>query len=157
MTPLLLELWLAFQLATLGPVRDPLAHVRAAQDAAGEDLPVELLLAIAWWESGYQQHPITHHCGVMMVAPQYVSATCSEMRELAVGYAMGAEVLRRWRRLSGGAWREAIRGYRCGGEGLRTDCPQEPGYDDKVLATAERYGWRPPSTPEIVSNLPAGS
>jgi hypothetical protein len=143
-----LRLLLALQLSTLQPaLTDPLAHVHAARDAAGDDLPVELVLAIAWWETGYLPAPHTepHHCGVMQVEPQWLPTRtpCAALRPLSAGYAAGAHFLRRWLVLSGGRWREAIRGYRCGDEGLRKDCHQEPGYDDKVLAQAERFGWTP--------------
>lgn len=122
-----------------------LAHVEAATAAAGDDLPVEVVLAVAWRESGYTVplHTEPWHCGPMQVNPAYVAASCASMRSLPVGYAAGAEILRRWIRLSGGRWREAIRGYRCGWEGLARDCAVEPGYDDKVLRVAAAFGWRP--------------
>ena len=140
------NLAIALRLAAAVPVTDPLLHVEHATTAAGYDLPVEIVLAIAWHESGLTAAPPDqepHHCGVMQVAPRWTGVPCAELRGIARGYAVGVDVLRRWLWHSHGAMMPAVRAYRCGWAGLERACPEDPGYGERVLALATKLGWRP--------------
>lgn len=137
---------LSFSLAAAVPVADPSIHVEHALAAAREDLPVEIVLSIAWYESGLTAAPPDqepHHCGVLQVAPRWTGIPCVELRDLAHGYAAGANVLRVWLRHSRGAVLPAVRAYRCGWAGLVRACAEDPAYGTRVLALATRLGWRP--------------
>ena len=141
-----LRLALALRLAAAVPVTDPLLHVEHAMAAAGGDLPVEIVLAIGWYESGLTASPPDqepHHCGVMQVAPRWTGIPCAELRDLARGYAAGADVLRRWLRHSRGAVLPAVRAYRCGWAGLERACIEDPTYGTRVTALAAKLGWGP--------------
>jgi hypothetical protein len=132
---------LARRLAALAPgVHDPAEHARLATVAAGADLPPELVLAIAWHESGLTEGRDGEpwHCGVMQVIPP--AGGCVAMRAFPVGYAAGVATMRNWRRISKD-WHQALRGYRCGWVGWRADdCPDGlgRGYAAMVLRTAGR-------------------
>jgi hypothetical protein len=132
---------LARRLAAFAPtVPDPAEHARLATSAACADLPPELVLAIAWHESGLTEGRGGEpwHCGVMQVIPP--AGGCVAMRAFPVGYAAGADALRAWRRL-GANWHHTLSGYRCGWVGWRAgDCPVDlgRGYAATVLRTAGR-------------------
>jgi soluble lytic murein transglycosylase-like protein len=134
---------LARRLAAFAPsVPDPAEHARLATAASGADLPPELVLAIAWHESGLTEGRGGEpwHCGVMQVIPP--AGGCVAMRAFPVGYSAGTAAMRNWRRL-GGSWHRALSGYRCGGVGWRAgDCPVDlgRGYAAMVLRTAGRLG-----------------
>lgn len=148
MTALFAALLLAWRLALFAPtVPASLAHARYAIDAAGADLPPEIVLAVAWHESGLTEGRSGEpwHCGVMQVIPR--PGRCQAMRAFPVGYAAGAEALRAWRR-HGGTWLQTLSGYRCGWVGWRAgDCPDGlgRGYARIVLRTAGRLATSPSS------------
>lgn len=142
MPTLLAPLFLAWRLATFAPAVDHAAHAQHALDAAGDDLPPEIVLAVAWHESGLTEGRAGEpwHCGVMQVIP--MPGQCAAMRSFPVGYAAGAEALRAWRRY-GGDWHRTLSGYRCGWAGWEAgDCPADlgRGYASAVLRTAARLG-----------------
>lgn len=165
-----LHLTLALRLyagTSLGPA-DVLAHVHAATVAATEELPPELLLAVAFVESRYDPRWVSRvegtrrvysrirgatppkrmnkhkslFCGVMQTHAKTWDACLSQRRDLVVAYRAGAAELTSWlrdRRVRGDLSR-ALAGYGCGNKGVRTGkCNRYPG---RVLYQASRLGGK---------------
>lgn len=130
------------------------AHVDAALAAETEDLPAELLLAIAYVESRFQpdstsrnvaggrriasRWPSRHagrgfrpnyFCGALQ-AKARTWARCLELRQVEVGYAAGTAEIMRWLARAKTV-RRALAGHGCGNAGLRTGCRR---YASRVYA-----------------------
>jgi hypothetical protein len=162
-----LHLTLALRLyaqTSLGPT-DALAHAHAATVAATDELPAELLLAVALVESRFDPHWVSRvegrkrkyskylattppkrlnkhkslYCGVMQTRAKTWDA-CLAQRDLVVAYRAGAAELTSWlhdKRVRGDITR-ALAGYGCGNHGVRTGkCNR---YQGRVLYQASRLG-----------------
>jgi hypothetical protein len=145
------------------------AHVEAAEAAATDQIPSELLLGIAFVESRYdatavsrverQSRKTGHYpsttapaqldlraslfCGPLQTYAASWSA-CMGMRNLKVAYAAGAAEIDRWlrdRRVRGSVAR-ALAGHGCGNRGVLTGACN--GYPGRVMAM-ERQLSRPAS------------
>lgn len=109
-------------------------HATAAVIAGvAYDVPPELLLSIAFYESRYQQHTVTEEplgkvsCGVMTPVPIYDRSRCTAIASSStlVGYLQGAQHLRVWIDASRGDMRRALLGY-AGGYRLLRACADGP-------------------------------
>lgn len=112
---------------------DAAVHLGAAQAAAeAADVPVELLLSVAWHESRYKPDARTREpggrwsCGVMTPEPHVGGCTPDELTVLG-GYLNGARHLRTWLDLCHGNETCALRSY-VGGGGLAHACVAGPFY-----------------------------
>ena len=172
---ILRHLELAFRLHAAAPWMDPptaYAHVEAAEAAATDQVPSELLLGIAFVESRYDPTAVSRVEGRTRKTGRYPSTTpparldrraslfcgplqtyaaswtvCMGMRNLKVAYAAAAAEIDRWmrdRRVRGNVTR-ALAGHGCGNYGVRTGACN--GYPRRVLAMTRqlRFG---PSTPK---------
>ena len=108
-------------------VEDASANLLMASVAADvADVPVELLLSVAWHESRYQPDARTREpggrwsCGVMTPEPHRGDCTSVELSLLG-GYLNGARHLRVWLDLCGGDQTCALRAY-AGGFALVRSC-----------------------------------
>jgi hypothetical protein len=147
------------------------AHVEAAEAAATDQVPSELLLGIAFVESRYDVTALSRVEGLTRKTGRYPSSkpparldrraslfcgplqtyaaswsACMGMRNLKVAYAAAARELEGWmkdRRVRGNVTR-ALAGHGCGNYGVRTGACN--GYPRRVLAMTRhlRFG---PSTP----------
>jgi hypothetical protein len=168
------HLELAFRLHAAAPWMDPqtaYAHVEAAEAAATDQVPSELLLGIAFVESRYDVTALSRVEGLTRKTGRYPStkpparldrraslfcgplqtyaaswSACMGMRNLKVAYAAAARELEGWmkdRRVRGNVTR-ALAGHGCGNYGVRTGACN--GYPRRVLAMTRqlRFG---PSTP----------
>lgn len=102
----------------LTPAR-ALEHARAAVAAELPDVPAELLLGMAYVESRYTVDSVSrvqgskrvtgkvgtkvvgrgpYFCGVVQTAAKHSWARCLAMRDVRLGYQLGAEELQQWRR-----------------------------------------------------------
>lgn len=142
----------------------PPDHVAAAMAAETEDVPAEVLLAVAAVESDYDPAWVSRvesgsrvigripgdakpegitgplFCGPLQTQAKWSWRTCLEQRQLAVGYSLGSAELTEWFGRAHGELRAALRGYACGNAGLTGPCRN---YGHRVLARARRLGWRP--------------
>ena len=82
------------------------------------------------------------YCGVMQTIADHDWSECLRQRDLAIGYAKGADELRRWMKLTRGNLRAALDGHACGWHGVQHHCN---GYSTRVMAYAKRLGWIAPS------------
>ncbi|HEY5925588.1 MAG TPA: hypothetical protein VIV11_28075 [Kofleriaceae bacterium] len=168
------HLGVALRLAATHPqleMEDVFAHARAATDAATPQISAELLLAMAYVESRFDPHALSHVEGKRRRVGKWPSTTppkrlrkgtslycgplqtfagnwdaCLQQRELAVAYAAGAQEVRTWlrdRRVRGDMTR-ALAGYGCGNRGVKTGkCNRYPG---RVLYQAKRIEAAKPIT-----------
>lgn len=161
-----LHLSLALRLyagTTLGPI-EALAHVHAAATAATDEVPAELLLAVAYVESRFDPTWVSRveshkrrtsryrsttppkkldrraflYCGPLQTRAATWDA-CLAQRDLLVAYRAGATELTSWlhdKRVRGDITR-ALAGYGCGNHGVRTGkCNR---YPNRVLYQASRF------------------
>jgi hypothetical protein len=156
-------------------------HIEAAEAAATDQVPSELLLGIAFVESRYDATAVSRvegrtrktgrypwnkppasldrraslFCGPLQTyAPSW--ATCMGMRNLKVAYAAAAAELDHWmrdRRVRGNVTR-ALAGHGCGNYGVRTGTCN--GYPRRVLAMTRqlRFG---PSMPQSTGRVLAST
>jgi hypothetical protein len=160
-----LHLSLALRLyagTTLGPI-EALAHAHAAAVAATDEVPPDLLLAVAlvesrfdpYWVSRVENHKRRYsryiattppkkldrraflYCGPLQTRAATWDA-CLAQRDLIVAYRAGAAELTSWlhdKRVRGDVSR-ALAGYGCGNHGVRTGkCNR---YQNRVLYQASR-------------------
>lgn len=111
-------------------------HLEAAQ-MVGEP---ELFLAIAYIETRFDPTRVSEvrgrrFCGVAQTSAGSDRFTCLVMRDLVVGYAASAIMLRRWLRVTHGDLAAALRGYGCGFRGIESGCRR---YDERVLSIRRR-------------------
>jgi hypothetical protein len=172
---ILRHLELAFRLHAAAPWMDPqtvYAHVEAAEAAATDQVPSELLLGVAFVESRYDVTAVSRVEGRTRKTGRYPSnnpparldrraslfcgplqtyaaswSICMGMRNLKVAYAAAAKELEHWmrdRRVRGSVTK-ALAGHGCGNFGVRTGTCN--GYPKRVLAMTRqlRFG---PSTPQ---------
>jgi hypothetical protein len=151
----------------LGP-SEAIAHVQAAAAASTDEVPAEVLLAIAFVESRFDPHWVSRvegrrrkygrylattppkrlnkskslYCGVLQTRASSWDA-CLAQRDLEVAYRAGAAELTSWlhdRRVRGDMSR-ALAGYGCGNHGVRTGkCNR---YQGRVLYQASRFAGTP--------------
>jgi hypothetical protein len=154
------------------PPETAYAHAQAANIAATEQVPAELLLGIAFVESRYDPTAISRveggvrktgpylstsapaglnrgaslYCGPLQTfAPSW--SACIAMRKLDVAYAAAAAELGQWlrdRRVQGNTTR-ALAGHGCGNFGVATGSCR--GYPSRVLDVTRRLRPQPPHTP----------
>jgi hypothetical protein len=142
----MLDLFVAFMLhlPSVNETPEVLAdQVAAAQNAASEDLPVELLLAVGYFESHYQatatsvlingvrrtgpwrstRRPkgqlASLHCGVTQATAR-TWAECLQLRDPDLAYIALADSLARWLVRAKGNIKRVLDGYGCGNRGFRT-------------------------------------
>lgn len=155
---------LAWKLVTVAPNDvgfEAIVHAYHAAQAASSELPVEVVLAVAWVESRFDPTATSRvvegkrvtgawrstrpagagprFCGVMQTIAMDDWARCLGQRELDVGYRTGADELRKWLRMTG-SLRAALDGHGCGWYGVRNHCNN---YSGRVLYVARLLGWRP--------------
>lgn len=150
---------------------EAVAHVHAASSASTEHVSAELLLAMAYVESRYDETAVSRVEGTKRVVGSYPSTTppknlrkgaslycgplqtfaknwdeCMKQRDLKVAYATAAKELEHWlrdRRVRGDMTR-ALAGYGCGNHGVKTGkCNRYPG---RVLWQARRLTTSTPRT-----------
>lgn len=157
------NLLLALRIASIyPPVVAPLDHVRAAAASSGPDVPAEVLLALAYFESRFEPTAVSRleggrrtggvwpstapagrgpwYCGVTQTAAELDWSACLALRDLERSYRLGAIHLRNWLRATRGNLRAALNGYACGWAGLEHGCG---GYGEAVLWMAARFRGRP--------------
>jgi hypothetical protein len=145
------------------------AHVQAASAAATDEVPVELLLGIAFVESRFDptavsrveggtrrtgRYPPTtpparldRHASLFCGPLQTYAASwpaCVRMRNLDVAYAAGVAELREWLRdpRVRGSTVRALAGHGCGNHGVTTG--RCNGYPERVLTMTRRFRAPPP-------------
>jgi hypothetical protein len=173
LTVALKHLELALRLHAAAPWLDAQAvnaHVEAAESAATEQIPSELLLGIAFVESRYDATAVSRVERQTRRTGRYPSTTapaqlnpraslfcgplqtyaaswsvCMGMRNLKVAYATGVAEIEHWlrdRRVRGSITR-ALAGHGCGNRGALTGACN--GYPNRVLAM-ERQLRSPPAS-----------
>lgn len=123
----------ALQLLDAAPDGDQMNAASAA--AATYELPVEVLLAVAWHETRFD--PTLRNarvCGPMQTK-WTTRDDCALWSSPDAGYAEGARVLAYWRTRSGGDLTRALDAYACGNVGLYAGCR---GFGRGILAVATR-------------------
>lgn len=141
--------------------RDAQQIVLAAHLAAAPDLPPDLLLAIGYIESRFDEDATSRmvagarrtgswpsrepagagpwFCGQLQTrAVQW--ADCLRLRDTTLAYLAGAAEVRAWLRRTRGNMTLALRGYACGNAGLRHRCR---GYAERVMRRARHYQGGP--------------
>lgn len=162
-------MYLIWHLASrMPPGESAVRHVFAADRAASRDLPVEVVLAVAWvesrmdttatsrveggrravgaWPSTRPAGSGPRFCGPMQTIAGADWSTCLAMRDPDVGYQKGADEIRTWLKIARaklgirGDLKSALRGHGCGVSGLTGSCME---YDLRVIEVAREYRWRP--------------
>jgi hypothetical protein len=173
LTIALKHLELALRLHAAAPWLDAQAvnaHVEAAEAAATDQIPSELLLGIAFVESRYDVTAVSRVERKTRKTGRYPSTTapaqldrraslfcgplqtfasswsqCMTMRDLKVAYAAGAAEIERWlhdRRVRGSIAR-ALAGHGCGNRGVLTGACN--GYPNRVLSMERQLRSAPAS------------
>jgi hypothetical protein len=123
--------------------------VEAALLVETEELPAELLVAIAWGESRFISSTVTGRaCGPMQTIA-WSRASCRAMQIPLVGFALGVVELKQWLRVARGDLRLALLGQACGWSAFREGCSkgQWPGW---VLRRASVLGLTVARKPHLL-------
>ncbi|HEY6174805.1 MAG TPA: hypothetical protein VIX73_10190 [Kofleriaceae bacterium] len=170
------RLALALRLAAAAPWLPPevaYAHAEAANAAATEQVPAELLLGIAFVESRFDPTAVSRVEGHTRKTGHYASrdappgldrraslycgplqtyaaswSSCIAMRDLGTGYAAAVAELTQWLRdpRVHGSTTRALAGHGCGNRGVLTG--QCNGYPARVLDMTRRFRDHDPARPQ---------
>lgn len=101
-------------------------------------VPHRVLAAVERVESGGHARALSRSgcVGLMQVCPRWSIVERDQLWDESVNRLEGARILADNLHASGGVWRRALAGYRCGGRGLRGECGAT--YARRVLAIARK-------------------
>ncbi len=141
----LIPLLLALPEVHLVDTTDAQAHIEAASAAATDDIPVTVLLAVAYQETKLNPRKVSRakgglFCGIMQAMAKrpgrgYSEARCVELRDLTLGYRVGAEELAYWFKKTGGDLALTFAHHGCGNVATGRRCRA---YAGRVLRTMRK-------------------
>lgn len=121
----LFAMMLSLRDGQLDSVSDAAAHARAAAAAASPEVPLELLLAVAYRETRWDELQVSRakgglYCGVVQAMARipgqrgYSEQRCRDLADLTLGYRAGADELRAWLARTRGDMTQALAHHACG-------------------------------------------